>query len=108
MHGHVLNLFALTIRSSSMTKNRNHNTDRLATAKVLRLAGQAQALALDTRPNWLGHRAKTADLDKALVLGATVEDLKTIRGAISEHLRHLRKDHGLTISEVGNVLRITG
>jgi hypothetical protein len=90
-----------------VTKNRNHDTDRLATARVLGLAGEAQALALDTRPNWLGHRAKTADLDKAMVLGATMDELSEIRGAIRNHLDHLRLEHGLTISEVGNVLRIT-
>ena len=91
-----------------MTKNRNHNSDRLATAKVLRLTGQAKALKLDTRPNWLGHRAKTADLDKALVLGATVAELNAIRKTVSNHLSHIRLAHGLTIVEENGVFRITG
>ena len=91
-----------------MTKNRNHNTDRLATAKVLRLTGQVQALKLDARPNWLGHRALTGDLDKALVLGATMAELKAIRETVSNHLSHLRLEHGLTIVEENGVFRITG
>ena len=69
-----------------MSYKRNHTTDHLSTAKVLRLTGQAQALALDTRPNWLGHRALTGDLDKALVLGATMAELKAIRETVSNHL----------------------
>ena len=90
-----------------MTKNRNHNTDRLATARVLGLTGQAQALALDTRPNWLGHRALTGDLDKLLVLGATMAELKAIREKVSNHLSHLRLEHGLTIVEENGILRLT-
>jgi hypothetical protein len=91
-----------------MSYKRNHTTDQLSTAKVLRLTGQAQALKLDARPNWLGHRAKTADLDKALVLGATMAELKAIRETVSNHLSHLRLEHGLTIVDENGAFRITG
>ena len=36
--------------------------------------------------NWLGHRktADTAKLDEMLLMGATIDELKAIRGAINE------------------------
>lgn len=91
-----------------MTANRNKDTDRLATARVLRLSGQAQLLELETVPNWLGHSAAAAELDKFLILGADMRDLEDIRGAVPEHIAHLRKEHGLTIIEDGDVRRIIG
>ena len=90
-----------------MSYKRNHTTDQISTANLLRLAGQAQVLALDTRPNWLKHSAKTADLDKALILGATMAELKAIRETVSNHLSHLRIDHGLTIVEENGIFRLT-
>lgn len=91
-----------------MTANRNKDSDRLATERVLRLAGHALAAELNRIPNWLDHRAKTAQLDKALANGATMAELKAIRGAVRHHLDHLRKEHGLTIIEDGDVRRIVG
>jgi hypothetical protein len=91
-----------------MTANRNKDTDRLATARVLRLPSQAQIMELDTVPNWLGHSSAAAELDKFLILGATMRDLKDIRGAVPEHIAHLQKEHGLTIRKDGNMRRITG
>lgn len=91
-----------------MTAKRNQNTDRKTTAFVLQLTGRARTDALNTVPNWLQHRALTAELDKALVSRATIEELKLIRGAVYEHIRHLRIEHGLTVAKTGNVFRITG
>jgi biotin operon repressor len=89
-----------------MTANRNKESDRLATARVLRLAEPARTTELNRIPNWLDHRAKTTQLDKALVNGATMTELKAIRGAVRHHLEHLRKEHGLNIAEDGDVRRI--
>ena len=58
--------------------------------------------------NWLGHRKTdaTAKLDEMLLMGATIDELKAIRGAIDEHIYHLRREYGLTIMTDGGIYRI--
>lgn len=51
--------------------------------------------------NWLGHGVGngTYNIDEMLLKGATMAELveKAERGAVEEHLGHLKRDHGLTI-----------
>ena len=89
-----------------MTKNRHIDSDKRATAHVMQLAASGQKGELDLTPNWLGHTRGSARLDKALVKGATMNELKAIRGAIHEHFDHLRIEHGLNIHKDGDVYRI--
>ena len=90
-----------------MTKKRNFQSDQLATNRVLTLTNSGQLEILDQIPNWLGHSAGSARLDKLLVLGATFTELENIRGAIKEHFRHLRDEHGLKITQFGSKYRIS-
>lgn len=89
-----------------MTKKRHIDSDKRATARVMHLAANGQMGELDVTPNWLGHTRGSARLDKALINGATMMELKKIRGAIYEHFDHLRIEHGLDIHKDGDFYRI--
>lgn len=89
-----------------MTKKRHIDSDKRATASVMQLAASGHKGELDVTPNWLGHTRGSARLDKALITGATMMELKAIRGAIYEHFDHLRIEHGLEIHKNGDVYRI--
>lgn len=91
-----------------MTANRNFYADQQATNTVL-AQGQA-ASNLKARPNWLGHTRGSADIDAALVLGATAQAMVQARYRLTEkgveaHISHLRKEHGLAVSEHGDKYR---
>lgn len=90
-----------------MTAKRNIDSDKLETARVLQLIGLGDSNDAVDPPNWLGHTLGSAKLDRALIYGATMKELKAIRGAIDEHFDHLRTEHGLDIHQVGDVYRIT-
>ena len=90
-----------------MTVNRNIESDRRATSRIMELVRHGQKGELDVTPNWLGHTRGSNILDKALLLGATMAELKAIRGAIHEHFKHLREEHGLEVVCNGDVYRIT-
>jgi hypothetical protein len=87
-----------------MTRKRHIDSDRRATNRILQLVAAGQKGELDVMPNWLGHIKGSARLDKALLLGATMDELKAIRGAIHEHFLHLREEHGLEIHKDVNDL----
>lgn len=89
-----------------MTRKRHIDSDKRATAGVMQLAASEQKGELDVTPNWLGHTRGSARLDKALVKGATMNELNAIRGAITQHFDHLRIEHGLEIHKNGDVYRI--
>ena len=84
-----------------MSINRDINQDRAATRAVL--AG-GQPVAHGPR-NWLWHDADSgaAKIDEMLLNGATRNEMASARGAVDEHLRHLRTAHGLPIAEHGGV-----
>lgn len=90
-----------------MTVNRHIDSDRRETSRIMELVQHGQKGELDTTPNWLGHTRGSNRLDKALLLGATMAELKEIRGAIQEHFRHLLEEHGLEVVRNGDVYRIT-
>jgi hypothetical protein len=73
----------------------------------MQLAASGQMGELDVSPNWLGHTRGSARLDKALINGSTMKQLRAIRGSINEHFAHLRIEHGLEVVQVGDVYRIT-
>lgn len=89
-----------------MTRKRNIESDKLETVRVLKLLGLSANNDADEPPNWLGHILGSAKLDRALLNGATMTELKAIRGAIHEHFLHLREEHGLDIHKDGDVYRI--
>jgi hypothetical protein len=90
-----------------MTASRNAKSDQYATARIMQLVASGQKGELDVTPNWLGHTRGSARLDRALITGATMNELKAIRGAIHEHFIHLRIEHGLDIHKDGDVYHLT-
>ncbi len=90
-----------------MTTKRQIDSDRRATTRIMQLVAAGQKGELNVTPNWLGHTRGSNRLDKALLLGATMAELKAIRGAIHEHFQHLREEHGLEVVCNGDVYRIT-
>lgn len=84
-----------------MTIDRNLSLDRQATREVL----EGRRLTDDGVTNWLGHRVGSgaAQIDRMLIHGASMQELSAARGAIEEHLRHLREDHGLRVIEANGI-----
>src|SRR5690606_25259897 len=70
--------------------------DRQTTQAVLR----GQYAIDDGRKNWLGHRIASgaAYIAELLINGANLKLLGGKRGAVLEHLYHLKKDHGLDLA----------
>jgi hypothetical protein len=85
-----------------MSLNRDVNLDRKATLAVLK----GQLLPIEGGRNWLGHDVNSgaAKIDEMLLHGATRNQMELARGGVEEHIRHLQKDHGLPITEAGDVL----
>ena len=88
-----------------MTFNRNIDQDRQATTALLTDVSNGGQLPANT-PNWLGHRGGNGKIDVELLSGTTKVQMLTHRGAINQHLRHLRVEHGLTIIESNGVYRL--
>ena len=88
-----------------MTFNRNIANDRQTTAAIIDnvAAGVPPPAVL---PNWLGHRGGNGRIDVALLHGTTMDQMRTCRGAVKEHLHHLRVEHGLTVVEENGVYRL--
>jgi hypothetical protein len=89
-----------------MSSNRDVDHDRAVTQEVLdghhKVAdGSTNSLGHET--NWLGHElgSGAARIDELLLTGATMSQMAEARGAVKEHLRHLREEHGLPIIEEG-------
>lgn len=89
-----------------MTTKRHIDSDRRATNRIIKLVAAGQKGELDATPNWLGHTRGSNRLDKALINGSTMKQLKAIRGAINAHFAHLRIEHGLEIAHDGDIYRI--
>jgi len=88
-----------------MTVNRNKRQDRERTKELIQKPG---TLSPEAGMNWLGHKttSATATLDSMLLRGATMSELKKVRGAVREHIRHLEQEHGLSITTDGDTYRI--
>lgn len=80
-----------------MSFKRTIPTDQINTASLI-TAGRAYIPTGNV--NWLGHRntAGTAHIDSLLLQGATLQQLGGKRKAVTEHINHLRIEHGLTIT----------
>ncbi len=89
-----------------MSTGRSIPEDQARTMQIQVQLHQFNAL-LQAQPNWLGHRGGAAAIDTLLLNGATLEALEFHRGAVQEHLRHLRVEHGLTIFEDNGIFRFT-
>jgi hypothetical protein len=85
--------------SLQVSFNRDKERDRRRTRDVI--SGGHRADEDDPSKNWLGHFVNkgTGRLDQLLLAGATWEALDKARGAVDEHLYHLRTEHGLCIVE---------
>jgi len=83
-----------------MSVKRNKESDRARTAQVL--AGAPRG-GIVTGENWLGHGIGTgaANIDDMLVNGNRRDELEACAGreAVGQHLYHLRKEHGLCLTE---------
>jgi len=81
-----------------MTINRNIHEDRRKTAE--RIVDRSKHEVRDGK-NWLGHReySGAACIDEKLLDGASLDELLKCRGAVEEHIFHLKNEHGLLIIE---------
>lgn len=84
-----------------MSKNRDKPVDQVKTKSLM---CDVSANALGKR-NWLGHTQGAAMIDAMLLVGAPREALEVARGAVDEHLRHLRLDHGLEVTDENGMFR---
>lgn len=86
-----------------MSFKRNLSIDRTVTASLLEKVPHDRL----NNKNWLGHKGGAAYVDAMLLIGATMEQLEEgPRGAIEQHLRHLRVEHGLEVVCEGGVYRL--
>ena len=86
-----------------MTSKRNKDHDREETGKLILAQNRPE---YPGGPNWLGHgknRGACAMIDYMLLDGATRNELENLRGAIDEHLHHLKSEHGLPCEKIGDV-----
>ena len=88
-----------------MTFNRDKGSDRIATARVLAEIAAGTNAPNDV-PNWLGHTKGAAKIDSDLLHGTTMLRMRTHRGGVKDHLRHLSLVHGLTVIERNGVFRL--
>ena len=88
-----------------MTFKRNIKQDRQQTAAMLAKVANGARCPV-TLPNWLGHRGGNGKIDVELLSGTTKAQMQTHRGAVNQHLRHLRVEHGLTVIERNGVYRL--
>jgi hypothetical protein len=75
------------------------NRDRDRAMTLLVIEGRWPEVETGAQTNWLGHEVGSgaAALDHLLLKGGTLAGMKQERGAVENHLRHLRQDHGLPI-----------
>ena len=91
-----------------MTANRNIAADQTETLRILKLINEGNLETLDgEESSWLDHSDAGGQLDRLLAFGVTVPELETTRGAIYQHFRHLKLEHGLIVVERNGVYRIT-
>ena len=59
---------------------------------------------------WLNHfhDSGTGKIDIALINGAKLDELEAHRGAVDQHLYHLRNEHGLIINENNGIYKLQG
>ena len=88
-----------------MTFNRNITVDRQNTVALLAEVANGGPPTSDV-PNWLEHRGGNAAIDAELLWGTTKAQMRTHRGAVNEHLRHLNVEHGLTVIERNGIYRL--
>lgn len=88
-----------------MTINRNKRQDRERTKEQILKPG---TLSPEAGGNWLGHRTTSSAsiLDSMLLKGATIPEMAKVRGAVESHMRHLEIEHGLKITQCGEVYKI--
>jgi hypothetical protein len=82
-----------------MTFNRDIRSDQEKVNELLDQDAYSRSTSAESRPNWLGHRGRNADIDALLLNGCLFNELEKhrTRSAVYAHLYHLRKEHGLAI-----------
>ena len=83
-----------------MSTGRNRDRDRAMTLNVIE--GRCNLMKLDASKNWLQHDGDAATIDELLLEGATFDEIimrcaNRDENSVGDHLRHLRKEHGLPI-----------
>lgn len=64
---------------------------------------------LETDSTWLRHRGLAAELDRRLLQGAFDAELAEVRQSWQGHIRHLRQEHGIVVTQSPEgVWRIVG
>jgi hypothetical protein len=87
------------------TAGRISEEDRAVTLDVMSRISRGEPVS-QAQPNWLGHTNATAQLDVLLLWGAPKSMLEETRGAVDEHLRHLREVHGIDVAQANGVWRM--
>ena len=82
-----------------MSNNRNKHTDRINTRELI-----GQKYTTEEEKNWLSHKndSGAGNIDRLLLIGATIDELEKYRSSVKEHLYHLKDEHGLTIEKYGD------
>ncbi len=88
-----------------MTVNRNKDADRARTLLLLERINNGIKIAA-TATSWLDHTAGAGQIDYELLWGTTVDSMKLHRGAVHEHLRHLKNEHGLKVVKRNGIYRL--
>ena len=82
-----------------MTINRDKKYDIKRTNHLL-----SKKEVVRKEPSWLDHKKKCCTIDYELLKGATKEQLAQRSGrklsGVNVHIQHLKKEHGLTISQI--------
>lgn len=88
-----------------MSRKRNKAIDRSETAKLLKMI----PFERKKQENWLKHTKGAAHIDVMLLVGATMDQLKSptrvTPSSIRSHLRHLEEIHGLLVVHEGGLYR---
>jgi hypothetical protein len=91
-----------------MSKSESQTKDRKITRELL--TGKLSRSRTDNpKKNWLGHRhgSGAARIDDLLLSGTTRPQMERCRGAVDQHLRHLREEHGLNVDGVAGIYRFS-
>ena len=91
-----------------MSVNRDKELDQDTTKLILMGSAPETHYNQIKGINWLGHRldSDAHKLDLALLEGATLPELKKIRGAVHEHVQHLENEHGILCKKTGEMIAI--
>lgn len=93
----VLEQGCVCCQNAPMSRNRIHSVDKAKTASLQELV----PFERQRKKNWLDHSDGSAFIDVMLLVGGTIDQLKSptrpTAASVEDHLRHLTRDHGLHV-----------